>query len=379
MAGIAATETAAEAGGASLAIETNVFRLCELKAVEWRAFRPAVASGGDDVDAIDVGHDWGAQSTQSASHAATSFLPVVRFIQQHALLYTWASHPDPISQGRWDAGVENDELFPSDVREQLLRALQLQLMQRLVARGEFRVVENEWLVPREPEFIYQCPSLSRMHQLEVYLTEAHAMPACRPRVRHISGHANVVVVNVEMVIRILEEEAKQGKDVVAKRKMEDQVRHCRTLHASLRSNLEKHILIGDSRAKTAEAPVDMTQKQAMTRYAERLETNGRHLDEAQRTIAETEAIAANTANNLLHQRNQLQHAQVDVDQAQEDTKEAGSHLRRMARKALTNKLVLLFLILCLAAAIVLVSYFKWYPRDKKDYLGILPTQAPASG
>ncbi|GLD99720.1 hypothetical protein PINS_up008448 [Pythium insidiosum] len=184
---------------------------------------------------------------------------------------------------------------------------------------------------------------------------------------------------VERYIRILEDEAKQGKDAIAKRKMEDQVRHCKTLHASLRSNLEKQILIGDSRAKTAEAPADMTEKQAMARYADRLETNGRHLDEAQRTIAETEAIAANTANNLLHQRNQLQHAQVDVDQAQEDTKEAGSHIRRMARKALTNKIVLLFLILCLAAAIALVSYFKWYPRDRKDILGILPTQAPSSG
>jgi hypothetical protein len=29
-------------------------------------------------------------------------------------------------------------------------------------------------------------------------------------------------------------------------------------------------------------------------------------------------------------------------------------------------------ILALAIAIVLVSYYKWYPRNKKDYLGILP-------
>ncbi|GLD99721.1 hypothetical protein PINS_up008449 [Pythium insidiosum] len=240
MAGIAMDAAATDTGGAPLAIETNVFRLCELKVVEWRAFQPAVASGGDDVDAIDVVHDWASQCTQSAAQAASSFIPVVQYIQQRAMLYTWASDPatldadasgdsvqrssilwifvvndaqtlppdstieqlSVISQGRWSADTATDnEPLPVDVRDQLLRALQLQLLQRLVARGELRVVDNEWVVPREAAFIYQCPSLSRMHQLEVYLAETHAMPACRPRVRYISGRSNLVVINVEMVVR----------------------------------------------------------------------------------------------------------------------------------------------------------------------------------
>lgn len=65
-----------------------------------------------------------------------------------------------------------------------------------------------------------------------------------------------------------------------------------------------------------------------------------------------------------------------VEQAQEDTEEAKGHIRRLAIKAVTSKLCLLFVMLCLVAAIAVVSYYKWYPRTKKDYLGILPT-APA--
>uniref|UniRef100_K3X1V2 Uncharacterized protein n=1 Tax=Globisporangium ultimum (strain ATCC 200006 / CBS 805.95 / DAOM BR144) TaxID=431595 RepID=K3X1V2_GLOUD len=61
-----------------------------------------------------------------------------------------------------------------------------------------------------------------------------------------------------------------------------------------------------------------------------------------------------------------------TEQAQEDTDEAKGHIQRLAIKAFTSKICLLFVMLCLVVAIVLVSYYKWYPRDKKDYLGILP-------
>lgn len=62
-----------------------------------------------------------------------------------------------------------------------------------------------------------------------------------------------------------------------------------------------------------------------------------------------------------------------MEQAQADTEEAKGHIRRLAIKAVTSKICLLFVMLCLAAAIAVVSYYKWYPRTKKDYLGILPT------
>lgn len=81
-------------------------------------------------------------------------------------------------------------------------------------------------------------------------------------------------------------------------------------------------------------------------------------------------LAANVSNNLVEQRNQLDHAQLDVYQAQEDTEEAGSHLRRLGIKALTSRVCLIFVILVLIVAIALVSYYRWWPKSQKDYLGL---------
>jgi hypothetical protein len=101
------------------------------------------------------------------------------------------------------------------------------------------------------------------------------------------------------------------------------------------------------------------------------------LADAQRTLAETEAIATNVTNNLAEQRNHLEHAQADVNQMQDDTIEAGSHLKRLYCKAVTSKICLIFIIICLVIGIAIAAYWKFYPRDKKDYLGIIPTPSPA--
>ncbi|KAG3006052.1 hypothetical protein PC120_g17611 [Phytophthora cactorum] len=185
--------------------------------------------------------------------------------------------------------------------------------------------------------------------------------------------AKSCVDEVERYIRILENEAKNGSTPAAKRKMMEQVRNCRTKWTGLKTSLEKEILVGDARAgKPTDSWKDANTKEQMERCGERIDRNRRHLDEAQRTIAHTEAIAENVANNLLQQRNQLEHTELNVAQTQEDTDEAKGHIRSMACKAFTSRVLLLFVILALAVAIVLVSYYKWYPRNKKDYLGILP-------
>lgn len=49
-------------------------------------------------------------------------------------------------------------------------------------------------------------------------------------------------------IRILENEAKNGSTPAQKRKMMEQVRHCRTKWTSLKTSLEKEMLVGDARA-----------------------------------------------------------------------------------------------------------------------------------
>lgn len=178
---------------------------------------------------------------------------------------------------------------------------------------------------------------------------------------------------VERYIRILENEAKHGSTSVARKKMMEQVRHCKTKWTGLKTSLEKEVLIGDARAgKSPDSWKNAETMEQMERCAERVDRNGRHLDEAQRTLAHTEAIAENVANNLQQQRNQLEHTELNVAQTHEDTEEAKGYIRSMACKALASRVLLLFLILALVIAIVLVSYYKWYPRNKKDHLGILP-------
>ncbi|POM63342.1 PremRNAsplicing factor SYF1 [Phytophthora palmivora] len=177
---------------------------------------------------------------------------------------------------------------------------------------------------------------------------------------------------VERYIRILENEAKNGSTPPAKRKMMEQVRNCRTKWTSLKTSLEKEILVGDARAgKSPDSWKDATTCLPSIR-------TGRHLDEAQRTLAHTEAIAENVANNLLQQRNQLEHTELNVAQTQDDTDEAKGYIRSMACKAIACRVLLILIMFALAIAIVLVSYYKWYPRNKKDYLGILPDSSTSS-
>ncbi|RLN90506.1 hypothetical protein BBJ28_00014639 [Nothophytophthora sp. Chile5] len=71
-------------------------------------------------------------------------------------------------------------------------------------------------------------------------------------------------------------------------------------------------------------------------------------------------------------------ANLQVAQTRDDTEEAKGHLRQLACKAFTSRIVLLVVILALMVAIVLVAYYKWYPRDQKDYLGILPKSTTAA-
>ncbi|TDH72726.1 hypothetical protein CCR75_008881 [Bremia lactucae] len=185
--------------------------------------------------------------------------------------------------------------------------------------------------------------------------------------------AKSCVDEVERYIRILENEAKNGSTPSARKQMMEQVRRCRTKWVALKTSLEREILVGDARAgKASESWKDATRDEQIERCVERADRNGRHLAEAQRTLAQTEAVAENVANNLLQQRNQLEHTGLNVAQIEEDTYEAKGHIRSMACKALTSRILLLFVMLALVVAIVLVSYYKWYPRNRKDYVGILP-------
>ncbi|CAH0491119.1 unnamed protein product [Peronospora farinosa] len=178
---------------------------------------------------------------------------------------------------------------------------------------------------------------------------------------------------VERYIRILENEAKTLSSLTEKRKMMETVYHCKTKWMGLKASLEKEMLVGDVRGNNLPiSSSDATTTEQLESCAERIDRTGRHLDDAQRTLAQTEAIAENVSNNLLQQRNQLEHTELNIAQTQDETEEAKGYIRSMAFKACTSRILLFLVMLALVAAIVLVSYFKWYPRNQTDHLGILP-------
>uniref|UniRef100_A0AAV1UXL1 t-SNARE coiled-coil homology domain-containing protein n=1 Tax=Peronospora matthiolae TaxID=2874970 RepID=A0AAV1UXL1_9STRA len=179
---------------------------------------------------------------------------------------------------------------------------------------------------------------------------------------------------VERYIRILENEAKNGSSITKKRRMMEQVRQCRTKWSALKTSFEKELLAETTRARElSQSSMDGTSTtEQLESCAAHIDRTGRHLDEAQRTLVHTEAIAENVANNLLQQHDQLERTEVNITQTQDDTKEAKSHLRSMAFRACTSRVLLLLVMLGLVVAIILVSYYRWYPSNQKDYLGILP-------
>ncbi|KAI9916578.1 hypothetical protein PsorP6_018055 [Peronosclerospora sorghi] len=185
--------------------------------------------------------------------------------------------------------------------------------------------------------------------------------------------AKSCVDEVERYIRVLENEAKHGGSKMEQRKRMEQVHHCKTQWTRLKASLEREMLVSDARTgKLATSSMEATSKEQVESCANVVDRTERHLDEAQRTLAHTEEIAENVANNLMRQRNQLEHTELNIAQTQDDTEEAKGHIRSMAFKAFTSQILMILVIVALIVAIALVSYFRWYPRNKKDYLGILP-------
>nr|CCA17964.1 premRNAsplicing factor SYF1 putative [Albugo laibachii Nc14] len=197
-------------------------------------------------------------------------------------------------------------------------------------------------------------------------------------------------------IRLLENETK-GVSGTERRQLMEKTRKCKSQIASLKSEVERVKLLSDAKGpENASSESTSTAKDQMLQYQNRLDRTGRHLDQTQQTLAETEAIATNVANNLLTQRNQLQHAEIDVgsrmycfdwlllnslsqvSQTDEDARDAGRHLRRLTIKAITNKVVLSLLILILIAAVIFLSVYKWYPGAKEAIRGKPSTNTNAN-
>ncbi|TYZ62988.1 hypothetical protein PybrP1_002801 [[Pythium] brassicae (nom. inval.)] len=162
----------------------------------------------------------------------------------------------------------------------------------------------------------------------------------------------------ERYMRILESESRAG-DAQQRRQMHQQLRTLKSQIDKLKSSLERAKLVGDSQQRLNERPDNLSAKDHMIRYQQRIDKTGNHLEDAKGIIAQTEAIAHNITGNLQQQREQLINVRTNVDETREDANEAGHYLRSLKRKHLIQIMSLYFIIFGLSVLIVykLISKF----------------------
>lgn len=89
------------------------------------------------------------------------------------------------------------------------------------------------------------------------------------------------------------------------------------------------------------------------------------LEETNRSASEFHRMAYETMDELKRNREQLEKVDKNLDVIEEKTGMAQRVLSAMRRRVITNKLVLIFIILVLIAANILIIYFKWIRKSNK--------------
>ncbi|ETV82989.1 hypothetical protein H257_04742 [Aphanomyces astaci] len=165
----------------------------------------------------------------------------------------------------------------------------------------------------------------------------------------LENDANSKINEAERYYRILEQESRGG-DAHEKRKMQVQLRSCQSDIDKLKNNLNKALLVGQASSARTTTQTDASG------YQQRLDRTGDHLAQATATIVEIEQIGANVGETLARDRERLEAARGNVQEVRADTDEAKVHLGSLARKALSNIVLLWIVILGLLAAIAYALY-----------------------
>ncbi|TMW65876.1 hypothetical protein Poli38472_003641 [Pythium oligandrum] len=102
----------------------------------------------------------------------------------------------------------------------------------------------------------------------------------------------------------------------------------------------------------------------------RLNKSTKSLEGSQRLIAETEQIGISVLDNLSSQRESLLSAHEKVRETREATSEARRILQRMARRIITNKIVLYSVIALLVISICVVIYHDFIKPSSASFFDI---------
>jgi len=110
---------------------------------------------------------------------------------------------------------------------------------------------------------------------------------------------------------------------------------------------------------------NLDQRTHLLRDHDRLNDMTGRLDNTRRVAYETEAIGVNILTDLDQQGQTLQGARDRVGDIDESLTRGRRILRAMSRRVITNKLILMFIVLLLLGANFFVIYFKWL----RHYIG----------
>ena len=116
--------------------------------------------------------------------------------------------------------------------------------------------------------------------------------------------------------------------------------------------------LGEDFASTAAG-----QRQRLLDGTARVNASGERIRQSRQTLAETEELGSEILGNLHAQRETIVHARDTLYEADDNIGQSRRVLVSMARRALTNKIIMGGVILVLIAAIFLIVYYKFIRSD----------------
>ncbi|KAL6063507.1 Vesicle transport through interaction with t-SNAREs 1B [Balamuthia mandrillaris] len=105
--------------------------------------------------------------------------------------------------------------------------------------------------------------------------------------------------------------------------------------------------------------VTVAQRQRLLQGTDRLGDQGDRLQRAHMIALQNEEIGVEIHGSLLEQRETLERARDKTRAVNDNITQSRKIMQAMSRRVITNKLVLVFIIVILLASIMLIVYLKW--------------------
>jgi vesicle transport through interaction with t-SNAREs protein 1 len=179
-------------------------------------------------------------------------------------------------------------------------------------------------------------------------------------------------------VRDAQDAMEQAKELIEKMefdpkreaKVEGYKRELNSIEGLLRKSVAKaehaddrESLLGGVRMRD----LDLTSRDHQDRYADttqKLASHSELIRESTRSVEATIGVAQDAMVELDRQGSVIDHAGSRLGDVDANLSRAGRILRGMVRRAMTNKLIMVVIILVLLAGIALTVYLVWWPKSK---------------